>query len=112
MARKDIVITTYTDDLTGEEFTDEEITTVEFSYSGRDFRIDLGPENATKLDDLLAPYIDKAEKVTAKTNKSSGNTDKKERPGILAWAKEKKLVKDTHRGRIPNDVIAAYDAAH
>jgi len=111
MARKETVTYTYTDDLTGEEFSEDEITTVEFGYNGKNYLIDLGPENATKLDEFLVPYIKKAMRYNAKSS-SRSTPDKRERPGILQWAKAEKLVKESHRGRLPNSVIEAYDAAH
>lgn len=112
MARKENVTYTYTDDLTGDEFLEEELATIAFSYEGRSFKIDLGPNNAAELDEFMQKYIDAATEVKTSANKPSGNTDKKERPGILAWAKERKLVKNDHRGRLPNKVLEAYDAAH
>lgn len=112
MAKQQIVTYTYTDDLTGEEFSDEEITTVEFGYNGRTYVIDLGPKNATKLDEFITPFVKAARQVSKGRPSGTVSGDKKERPGILQWAKDKKLVKDDHRGRIPNKVLEAYDAEH
>lgn len=113
MARQEIKTYKYTDDLTGEEFSEDEITTIEFSYGGRDFRIDLGPKNATKLDDLLTPYMDKAERVNRRASSASGSAPKKNhRPGLRQWAEEQGLVEKGGRGRLPNSVLEAWDAAH
>ena len=48
-----------TDDIDGSEATQ----TVEFSYRGKSYSIDLNDANASDFDDALAPYISAADKA-------------------------------------------------
>lgn len=57
MARTPQTTWTITDDLTGETLTEEEASSVEFSYGGVTYQIDLGPKNLKKLDDFLGNYM-------------------------------------------------------
>ncbi|EQM78197.1 Lsr2 dimerization domain-containing protein [Microbacterium maritypicum] len=93
------------DDFDGK--TEEGVKAVTFSVDGERYTIDLGPESLAALKDAVKPFVKKATKVAA-----SGNYKKGTRPGILAWAKEKGLVEPTHRGRMPQTVIEAYDQEH
>lgn len=113
MAKTPHTTYTYTDDLTGKVVGEDEYQTVEFTYHGDHYAIDLGAESANKLDAALAPYIEKARKAYgryhARPKKGSG------KPGNLAsirsWAKENgHPVSD--RGRIPQSVVDAYREAH
>lgn len=87
--------------------TEEGVKAVTFSIDGERYTIDLGSQSYGLLRDALSPFIKKATKVA-----TSGNYKKGTRPGILAWAKEKGLVEPTHRGRMPQTVIEAYDQEH
>lgn len=101
MATKTIRI----DDIDGE--TTQDVRAVTFSLDGDRYTIDLGPGSLSLLKDALRPFIKEGTKVG-----TSGSYKKGTRPGILAWAKEEGLVEPTHRGRMPKNVIEAYDAAH
>ncbi|MDP9434740.1 MAG: Lsr2 family protein, partial [Actinomycetota bacterium] len=58
-----------TDDLDGSEATQS----IEFSFRGRSFTIDLNDSNAADFDDALAPYIAAAEKSgCVQPSRSSG----------------------------------------
>lgn len=114
MAKRQIVSYKYTDDLTGEELSEDEVSTIEFSYGSIDYTIDLSAENASKLDDFLAPYVDAATKV----RKSGGSpkakvtkAEKEDLDAIRAWARENgHEVKN--RGRIAQPIKDAYYAAN
>lgn len=94
---------------------------VTFSYQGADYRIDLRPGNADKIEAVFAPYIKVAEKVSsagktrAKTStaiKMSGSGRSVEQlKAIRDWAGKNGFVVSP-RGRIKADVIDAFDAAH
>lgn len=108
---------TYTDDLTGKTVSEEEYRTVEFSYGGDHYTIDLGADSTEKLDEFLAPYIDKAKKDYSKYHarpKKSGGKKNGRTPEELAkireWAKSAGYsVAD--RGRISQVIQDNYDAA-
>lgn len=113
MAQK--VMTTYTDDLTGE--ASEEISTHTLLVNGAGIEIDLTPENYEELLEKLSPYLNArgarrvrgGTAVKAKARKASpGSSD----PGqIRDWARENGYEVST-RGRVPANVREAYEAAH
>lgn len=89
--------------------------TVTFALDNKSYQIDLSDENYDKLEAALAPYVAKATRVarqkgsapapatTAVSRSASGEVRK--------WAKAAgHAVPD--RGRIPNDILALYEAAH
>ncbi|PRI12653.1 histone-like nucleoid-structuring protein Lsr2 [Leucobacter massiliensis] len=115
MAREDITI--FRDDFTGEEGA----TTIAFSFEGKDYEMELGEENRQKFADALAPYIRVAR--AAKVAKAPVSAPKPANDpatrraaaervaAIREWAQEQGMeVSD--RGRLPFDVIEAYDKAH
>ncbi|SDO98950.1 Lsr2 protein [Microbacterium testaceum StLB037] len=115
MAKEEIKTYIYRDDLTGEIVEEDDFQTVEFSYGGDHYTIDLGVNSAKKLDDFLAPYIDKASKAYTRyygSPKSPTPKAGKSRPGARAWAEEQGHVQKGGRGRLSNDVLAKYDEAH
>lgn len=113
MARQQLEI--LVDDIDGGE-ADE---TVLFSLDGEAFEIDLTTANAETLRALLAPYVEKARKATprrarrksAKSTSGSGNGTSTPSAKVRAWAAENGMTVNS-RGRIPADVMAAYEAAH
>ena len=110
----------FIDDLDGSDATGS----VGFSLEGRNYQIDLSDENAAKLRDALAPFIDVARKLGGRSSRRPGRTQRQtavaEKPArstredasaIREWAREHgHQVSD--RGRISADVQAAYDKAH
>jgi hypothetical protein len=109
----------FIDDLDGSAATG----TFDFSLEGRNYQIDLSDENAAKLRDALAPFIDVARKAGGRSSRRPGRTQRQtavaEKPArstrqdtsaIRGWAREHgHQVSD--RGRIPKSVIEAYQAA-
>jgi hypothetical protein len=101
------------DDIDGSD-ADE---TVSFSLDGKDYEIDLTEKNAKKLRDALAPYVAHARKASGSRRRgrsgggggsSAGGATPAE---IRAWARENGMdVPD--RGRVSEEVRAAYAAAH
>ena len=105
-----------TDDIDGSAATH----TVEFSYRGKSYRLDLNDENASEFDDALAPYISAAEKAggaqssrgsgrrsTTPRQRSSSDLDPK---AVRAWA-EANGVSVSPRGRIKAEILEQYRAA-
>ena len=105
-----------TDDLDGSEATQS----VEFSFRGKSYTIDLNDANASEFDDALAPYIGAAEQAggsrssrstgaaAAPRQRSSSDVDPK---AVRAWA-EANGVTISPRGRIKADVLEQYRAAN
>ncbi|MGX1668521.1 histone-like nucleoid-structuring protein Lsr2 [Streptomyces sp. NPDC055400] len=113
MAQK--VITTYVDDLTGEESSD--ISTHSILIDGAGVEIDLVDENYEKLLEVLNPYLQAGgarrirggAKPTGKAKAATGS--KEDSSAIRAWAKENGYeVSD--RGRVPASVREAYAKTH
>ncbi|WP_431679252.1 histone-like nucleoid-structuring protein Lsr2 [Kitasatospora sp. KL5] len=96
--------------------------TVMFALDGVAYEIDLKSDNAEKLRDLLAPYVEKGRKqsgrIAGSRRSSTGgrSTGRSAASGadtakIRSWAKENGLeIND--RGRVPSDIKAQYDKAH
>ncbi|NHB85456.1 Lsr2 family protein [Tessaracoccus sp. HDW20] len=109
MAREIRVI--LTDDLDGTAATQ----TVEFSIAGNAYSIDLNDANVAKLEAALKPFIDNAEKVRGArqggARRQPGRVTRGGTTAIRAWARENGH-KVSDRGRIPAEVLAAYEAAN
>lgn len=112
MAQK--VVTTYVDDLTGEESS--EIATHSILIDGAGVEIDLTDENYEKLLEILNPYLHAAGarriRGGAKTKRqlkapTGGNDDSS---AIRAWAKANDF-EVSNRGRVPAAVREAYEKA-
>ena len=103
------------DDLDGTESQD--ISTVPFGYGRQQYEIDLTPENAEKFEELIQPYIAAGRKVRANgtlnllTPRQPAKTDPAQLAAIREWA-EANGVQVNSRGRIPQEVRDAYEAAH
>jgi hypothetical protein len=116
MAQK--VVVELVDDLDGT--VSEDTSTISFSLDGVDYEIDLIEENATRLRDELAGYVAAARRTGGRIKrgtpgpKSAGSTrptaDREKTRTIREWARENGWDL-AERGRIPANVIAAYEEA-
>lgn len=104
-------ITTLVDDLDGGEAT----TSLTFAVDGTNYEIDLNDANAEKFRKALEPWVGAATKVgkgvatpARASRKSTGRSDL---ANIRKWANDNGH-NVSERGRIPGNVIEAYDAAH
>ena len=113
MAQK--VTVTLVDDI-DEEATAEE--TVEFAVDGVSYEIDLSGDNAQKLRNDFAMWTGHARKVggrrrakaTGTPTKSRGASDREQSAAMRDWARRNGFeVSD--RGRIPANVVEAYNSA-
>ena len=103
------------DDVDGSEAE----STVEFGLDGVSYSIDLSAANAAKLRDSLASYVANARRTGGrkrqggKQNKPAAApsaADRERNQAIREWAREQGMqVSD--RGRIPSEVVEAYDNA-
>lgn len=95
--------------------------TVQFSYDGTAYSIDLSRKNRTALEKALKPWIAASTKVTGgsrgrRSKPARGPAPSPRRSGpdlaaVRAWAVEQGL-EVSERGRIAQRVIDAYLAAH
>lgn len=100
------------DDIDGSD-ADESVT---FGLDGVAYDIDLSDVHAKELREALAPFVESARRVGGRkiSRKASNSTASASEPSpseVRAWGLEQgyDLPK---RGRIPEDVREAYDAAH
>jgi hypothetical protein len=97
------------DDVDGSEATE----TVHFALEGVEYEIDLSEQNAAKLRDSVAGYVEKARKVRGRGRRSGDGGVKRDQlqtKAIRAWA-QSHGHDVSGRGRIPASVVEAYDAA-
>ncbi|MDP9886090.1 hypothetical protein J2W21_003615 [Sinomonas atrocyanea] len=99
------VITTLVDDLEGTE-ADE---TINFSLDGRHYEIDLTADNAARLRDSLAGFV-QAARPTAAREAFRRTTIQPQQRVIRAWA-TRNGIKVNDRGRIPQNIVEQYMAA-
>jgi Lsr2 len=122
MAQKTVV--SLIDDLDGQSEADE---TVEYAIDGVTYEIDLARDNAEALREVFAPYIAAARRTGGRARSGTGSRGRSSASGgavanaagrsreamkaIRDWAKSSGwAVSD--RGRLPSNVVEAYDAAH
>lgn len=105
---------TLVDDLDGTPIEDGG-GTVRFSIDGANYEIDLSAANADKLTDALEKYVSAGRRVRSGGSATPAAAGKKSDPkrlkAIREWAAENGHEVSS-RGRIPTDVIDAYDAAN
>nr|WP_085915411.1 MULTISPECIES: Lsr2 family protein [Pseudonocardia] len=108
-----------TDDLTGGK-ADE---TIPFTFDGKQLEIDLSTGNATALRKALAPFVAAARSVSPasgpRTGRAarrstdsgpSGTAARQHNQAVRAWARQNGYTV-SERGRIPAEVISAYQSA-
>ncbi|SIF22491.1 protein lsr2 [Mycobacteroides abscessus subsp. abscessus] len=114
MAKK--VTVTLVDDVDGEAAADE---SVEFGLDGVTYEIDLSSKNAEKLRSQLSTWVEHARKVSGRRHGRGGLGSGRKRPSIdraQSTAIREWASKNGHaissRGRIPAEVIDAFNAAN
>ena len=99
------------DDLDGGEAEE----TVRFALDGVSYEIDLNEKNATRLREALAPWIGHARRSggrrTPASRPQSSGRRRSQGADIRAWAQEQGY-KVSARGRVSEEIRAAYAAAH
>ncbi|MET3862549.1 hypothetical protein ABIE38_003495 [Dietzia sp. 2505] len=108
--------TRYVDDIDGTELHNEEARSIEFSFDGKDYSIDLSAANADAFREAISPYLNAATKMSSgakrkAARKSASKTSTGETKLIREWAKSNGYNL-SDRGRIPADVMDAYAAAN
>ena len=87
--------------------------TVPFSLEGVAYEIDLNDRNIAKLQAALKPFIDAGRRTGRIPGKGSGSKKaaNPELDAIRQWA-SKNGHRVSDKGRIPRDVVEAYEAAN
>ena len=90
-------------------------TTVDFSFEGVQYEIELSDEHLEEMREYLAPYIDHARKVGSRHRppapKQRVAAKKVDNKAVRAWAVEQR-IEVSRTGRIPASVVEQYEAAH
>ena len=109
MARKVVTTTTYTDDIDGSAAAN----TVNFSFDGVNYEIDLSKSNTKAFGKAMALYVGHARKVRNSRVRANrrGAASSHDLADVRAWA-AKNGFEVSERGRIASVVLEAYDAAH
>lgn len=106
------VITQLISDLSGDEIAEGKGETVEFSFRGTSYKIDLTEKEAAGFDKAIATYVDNATKVGGRRKSSAaGSKSDYSAKDVRAWAKSQG-IEVPERGRIPGDVVEKYKAAN
>lgn len=108
------VITQLISDLSGDEIAQGKGETVEFSYRGTSYKIDLTDKEAAGFDKAIAMYLEHASKVGGRRTRSASTGASKSdynAKDVRAWAKSQG-IEVPERGRIPGDVVEQYRAAN
>lgn len=101
-----------TDDLDGKELAAGKGETVHFDLDGASYEIDLSTRNAAALRKALAPYVEAGRKhrPTTRGSRVTRTQVGADAKTVKEWARANGYeVSD--RGRVPNDVRAAFEAA-
>jgi Lsr2 len=124
MAQRTVV--SLVDDLDGTEANE----TVEYALDGVTYEIDLNDENAKQLREVLGPYISAARRTgglrstggRSRSSSSSSSSGSSSGRGVVGRSREAmKAIRDwaksegwavSDRGRLPNNVVEAYEATH
>jgi hypothetical protein len=115
MAQK--VVVELVDDLDGT--ASDDINTVTFGLDGTSYEIDLTENNAERLRQSLARYLGAARRTGGRIKRSTNTTGPASRPtadrdqtkAIREWARNNGWAL-ADRGRIPANVMTAFDEAH
>jgi hypothetical protein len=114
MAQK--VVVELVDDLDGS--VSDGISTVTFGLDGASYEIDLNEDNADRLRASLARYLGAARRTGGRIKRSASTgpatrpaADRDQTKAIREWARNNGWAL-ADRGRIPANVVTAFDEAH
>ncbi len=95
------------DDVDGGEAAE----TISFSLDGASYEIDLSDENATQLRSQFATWVGSARRVGGRRQTAAAGKRRDDLDEVRQWARANgRTVSD--RGRVAQDILDAYDAAH
>lgn len=121
MAKQQQITVVYSDDLTGEELSNDTVHTVEFSLDGTSYEIDLSSANAASLRNDFAAWVGHARKVTGARSArrrtpraaatGSAAASKEQNTAIREWARANGHTV-SERGRISATIVEAFHKAN
>ncbi|WP_251151389.1 Lsr2 family protein [Cellulosimicrobium sp. Marseille-Q4280] len=87
--------------------------TVTFALDGVAYEIDVSTENAGKLRDDLSRFVQHGRRIASRRpgRRTARSAPSPDRAAVRTWARENGH-EVSGRGRIPQGVLAAYEAAH
>ncbi len=112
------IVTELVSDLSGEA---QDVATVIFGVNGTQYELELTGKEREQFEKALEPYVAVARKTAGRGvrrnggngSASSSSTSKRDDlAAIRSWARENGHPDLGDRGRIPNKIVEAYDAAH
>ena len=115
MAQK--VVVELVDDLDGT--VSDDISTVSFALDGAEYEIDLTEDNAERLRDTLADFVQAARRTGGRVKRGTSSAakpaarpaaDREQTKAIREWARQNGFEM-ADRGRIPTNVIDAFEDA-
>jgi nucleoid-associated protein Lsr2 len=113
MAQK--VVVQLVDDLDGT--ASDDITTVTFGLDGANYEIDLTANNAAKLRNQLDDFVTHARRTGGRVERGTSpktaapTANREQTRAVRKWARQNGYEL-SNRGRIPSNVIEAFEAAH
>jgi hypothetical protein len=119
MAQKTVV--QLVDDIDGTQIADNEGETVTFGLDGATYEIDLTRKNAQQLRNAVQLYIANGRRIAGGRGRPAGSGRASTGPATKRDPQQTKAIKDwakanghqvAARGRIPQSVLDAYEAAH
>jgi len=112
---------TFVDDLDGRELDPQDAQTVSWSWLGVDYELDVSAANLDKIEQgkvTVAKLLKASTRVggrrrspSARTKTNSAGSGASVNASIRDWAAENGHEVSA-RGRIPNDIVEAYNSAH
>ncbi len=84
--------------------------TVAFALDGAEYEIDLSSENASKLREVLAPWVARARKTGGRRKRGAKPASDSSTSDIRAWAQASGFQVSS-RGRISSEIREAYEKA-
>jgi hypothetical protein len=93
--------------------------TVSFGLDGVGYEIDLSEKNASELRDALAKFVGHARRTgrpnrpvnIVRSQRGPAKVDREQTQAIRVWARNNNF-KVSDRGRVPANVLDAYNSAH
>lgn len=89
----------------------EAAETVQFGLDGTHYEIDLNEKNAAKLRKALAPFAEAGRRANGSRLRAKSRASTSNSRVVREWARQAGYTVPD-RGRIPQEVQAAYDAVH
>lgn len=113
--RKEYKSVELVDDIDGSPAT----ATIEFTFDGKNYVIDLSEQHADEFNKALAPYIEHARRARRgpankrkpRSSSEAARAKRQKNAEIRTWALENGVTVPK-RGQLGQDTIAAYEAAH